>query len=46
MALVVLVASLDEMDVSTAFLYTKLEEETYVDIPEGVAPIGGEGRVW
>ena len=36
---------LDQMDVTTAFLYAKLEEETYVDIPERVAP-GGEGKVW
>ena len=34
------------MDVSTAFLYAKFEEETFVDIPEGVAPIGGRERVW
>ena len=49
-ALVALAASmgweLDQMDVATAFLYAKLEEETYVDIPEGVAPTGGVNRVW
>lgn len=37
---------LDQMDVATAFLYAKLEEETYVDITEGVAPVGGDNRVW
>ena len=45
-ALVVLVASLDHMDVATVFLYAKLEEETYGDNPEGVALVGGEGKVW
>ena len=28
---------LDEMDVATTFLYAELEEETFVEIPEGVA---------
>ena len=49
-ALVALAASmgweLDQMDVALAFLYAKLEKETYVDIPEGVAPTGGVNRVW
>ena len=29
-----------------ALLYTKLEEEAYVEIPKGVGPVGGEGRMW
>ena len=33
---------LDQMDVATAFLYAYLEEETYVEILEGVAAVGGE----
>ena len=37
---------LDQMDVATSFLYAKLVEETYVDIPEGVVLVRGEGRVW
>ena len=49
-ALVALAASMgwefDHMDVATTFLYAKLEEETYIDIPEGVVPIGGVNRVW
>ena len=36
--------SFDQMDVSTAFLYADLEEETFVEIPEGVT--GVEGMVW
>ena len=34
----------DQMDVSTAFLYADLEEETFVEVPEGVS--GVEGMVW
>ena len=37
---------LDQMDVATAFLYAKLEEETFVNIPEGFVPIRGGDRVW
>jgi len=37
---------LDQMDVATAFLYARLEEETYVEIPEGVAPVVGKDQVW
>ena len=37
---------LDQMDVATAFLYADLEEKTYVDILEGVAPVEGGDRVW
>ena len=36
--------SFDQMDVSTAFLYADLEEETFVEIPKGVTGI--EGMVW
>ena len=36
---------LDQMDVVTAFLYTDLEEETYVEIPEGLKPVEGGERV-
>ena len=49
-ALVALAASmgweLHQMDVATAFLYAKLAEETFVDIPEGVVPIRKGERVW
>ena len=37
---------LDQMDVATAFLYAKLEEDNFVDIPEGVVPVGEGDRVW
>ena len=36
---------LDQMDVATAFLYAKLEKETFVDIPEGVIPVGEGSRL-
>ena len=49
-ALVELVAGigwhLDRMDVATAFLYADLEDETFVEIPEGVAPLGEGDMVW
>ena len=34
------------MNVATAFLYADLEEETYVETPDGVAAVGGGDRVW
>ena len=49
-ALVALVApmgwELDQMDVATLLPYAKLGEETYVEIPVGVVPVGGVNRVW
>ena len=36
----------ERMDVVTAFLYAKLEEETFADISEGFAHVRGEGKVW
>ena len=49
-ALIAMAASLewelDQMDVYTAFLYADLEEGNFVDIPEGVAPVGEGDRVW
>ena len=36
--------SLDQMDVSPAFLYADREEETYVDLPEGVSTSGRGGQ--
>ena len=33
------------MDVATTFIYTKVEEETYVDNLEGLVPVGGINRV-
>ena len=47
-ALVALTASmgweLDQMDAAIAFLYAKMEEDTYVDISKRVAPVGGDNR--
>ena len=37
---------LDQMDVATAFLYADLEEETFVEIPKGVALVGERDMVW
>ena len=36
---------LDQVDVATTILHAKVEEETYVEIPERVSPVGGDGRV-
>ena len=37
---------LDQMDVATVFLYADLEEETFVEIPMRVAPVGEGDMVW
>ena len=34
------------MDVTTAFLYAPLEEEVYMEQPEGTVVEGNEGKVW
>ena len=31
----------DQMDVSTAFLYANLEEEAYVEVPDGISSVEG-----
>ena len=34
-----------KMDVTTAFLYAPLEEEVYMEQPEGTVKVGDEGKV-
>ena len=36
----------DQMDVSTAFLYADIDEDVWVEIPEGAPGYGEPGKVW
>ena len=37
--------NMHQMDVTTAFLYAPLEEEVYMEQPEGTVKVGDEGKV-